>query len=102
MMTRNYKEDLYSELKDPEFASGYLSECFNLGREEFLLGLKEVVEANGGIGLLAKNTHLNRENLYTLLSEKGNPRLDSLTQVLDALNLRLQFAPKINKEREAA
>ena len=35
------------------------------------------------------NTGLNRENLYRVLSEKGNPVLASLEKLLKSLGLRL-------------
>ncbi len=43
---------------------------------------------------LAAKAHLNRENLYRMLSEHGNPQLDSLTALLYALDLRLAVAVK--------
>jgi probable addiction module antidote protein len=100
--TSDYKEFLSEQLKDPEMASGYLTECFEEGEDVFLLGIKDVVEARGGIGALAKATSLNREGLYDMLSEKGNPRLSSLTKVLHALGMKLQFAPSKEQEKEAA
>jgi probable addiction module antidote protein len=45
---------------------------------------------------LADKTGLSRETLYRTLSEKGNPRLATLTSILDAFGLRLtvRTAPK--------
>jgi DNA-binding phage protein len=43
---------------------------------------------------LAAKAQLNCENLYRMLSEHGNPQLDSLTALLDALDLRLAVAVK--------
>jgi DNA-binding phage protein len=54
-----------------------------------------VVEAHGGIGTLAKLTQLNRENLYAMLSETGNPRLSSLTTILHTLGFEISFRPKL-------
>jgi probable addiction module antidote protein len=59
----------------------------------FLLALRDVAEARG-ISVLAGQAQLNRENLYRMLSESGNPQLGSLTAVLDALDLRLAVAVK--------
>ena len=58
------------------------------------MGLRAVVEAHGGVGQLTKVANLNRESLYRLLSKKGNPRLSSLSSILDALGIELQFTPK--------
>lgn len=52
------------------------------------------MEAQGGVGQLAKVAKLNRESLYKLLSKKGNPRLSSLASILDGLGIELQFVPK--------
>jgi probable addiction module antidote protein len=43
---------------------------------------------------VAHKAQLNRENLYRMLSEQGNPQLGSLTALLDALNLRLAITVK--------
>jgi DNA-binding phage protein len=43
---------------------------------------------------VAHKAQLNRENLYRMLSEQGNPQLASLTALLEALELRLAVAVK--------
>lgn len=56
----------------------------------FLLALRDVAEARlGGIGELAQQAGSNRESLYRILSEQGNPELASLDKLLHALGLRL-------------
>ena len=94
MKAVNYKAGLLKRLSDPEYAAGYLTECLEQGEAEFLLGLRDVVEAHGGVGRLAKAASLNRESLYRLLSEHGNPRLSSLASILNGLGIELRFAPK--------
>jgi hypothetical protein len=42
-----------------------------------------------GIAQVARNAQLNRENLYRILSRKGNPQLSSLTSLLHGVGLRL-------------
>jgi len=59
------------------------------------IAVRDVVEAQGGIGELAKSTSLNREGLYDMLSEKGNPRLFSLSTVFNALGLQIAVTKKI-------
>jgi len=59
----------------------------------FLLALRDVADASG-LSTLAAKAQLNRGNLYRMLSEHGNPQLDSLTALLDALDLRLAVAVK--------
>lgn len=41
--------------------------------DEFLMALRNVADAHGGIGVLSDITTLNRQNLYRMLSEDGNP-----------------------------
>ena len=42
---------------------------------------------------LARDTGLNRGNLYSALSEDGNPTLATLLKVANALGLRLRLEP---------
>ena len=92
MPTRSYDEGLLERLQDPEAAAEYLTACFEDAEEVFLLALRSVVEAHGGVRKLADLTELNRESLYRLLSEEGNPRLSSLSTILESLGIQLQFA----------
>ena len=83
----------FLRLTDPKYAAGYLSECAQEGQEASLLALRDVAEALGGIGNLAEASELNRESLYGMLSENGNPKLSSLFAVLDAFDLQLKCVP---------
>ena len=89
------EEFLDRRLADPLEAVGYLNTCLedeNPGL--FLLALKDVIRAQGGMAKVSKKTHLNREGLYDMLSKKGNPRLSSLDAVLEALGLKLMVAAR--------
>jgi probable addiction module antidote protein len=91
--TESYKENLLESLKDPETAAEYLTACLDDGDVDvFLLALRDVAEAQGGIRKLAGRARLNRENLYRMLSGSGNPPLTSLDSVLSSLGLRLAVA----------
>ena len=93
-LTKNYRESLLQALQDPQEAAEYLAAALEEGDTAvFLLALRDVADARG-IGTLAAKAQLNRENLYRILSEHGNPQLDSLTALLDALDLRLAVAVK--------
>lgn len=85
----NYQEELLESLKNHDEAIAYLNAALMDEDERvFLLALKNVLEAQGGdISTLAKKANLNRENLYRMLSKKGNPKLTSIKSVLNALNL---------------
>ena len=89
----SYEEDLLRRLKDPEFAAGYLSKCLEDDEATFLVALRDVAEAHGGIRLLARKTRLNREHLFRMLSKTGNPHLHSLRQLVGAVGLKLTLQP---------
>jgi len=90
--TQSYEEDLLSRLRDPEYALIYLNALLDDEEEDadasFLLGLRDVAKAHQ-ISHVAEATGLNRESLYKMLSESGNPSLRSLRLVLNALGLRI-------------
>lgn len=92
MATREYDEFLFEELQDLDVAAAYLTACFEDSEEVFLQGLRKVAEAHGGVAALADKTGLNRESLYRMLSEKGNPQISSLAAILESMGLRVQFA----------
>jgi probable addiction module antidote protein len=91
MKTVSYKKFLLARLDDPETAAEYLTACYEEGPEVFLVGLRDVVEAQGGVARTAELSKLNRESLYRLFSRDGNPRLSSLSSVLTALGLKVTF-----------
>lgn len=92
---RRYEDVLDEDLKDPTEAAGYLNACLEDGDPEvFLLALRDVARARGGVARLAEVTALNREHLYRMLSENGNPEFRSLEALLDALGFRLAVTLK--------
>lgn len=60
----------------------------------FLLVLRNVAQAHGGMSALAKKTHLKRESLYRMLSKKGNPEIKSILNLLHAVGLKLTVEPE--------
>ena len=89
----SYDDLLMEMLKDEERALAYL----NAALEEqdprvFLIALRNVTQAQGGVATLAARSGLNRESLYRALSEKGNPSVQTLAAVLGALGARLGVA----------
>lgn len=98
---RDYQEELINSLQDPDEAIEYLNAA--LDDEDpriFLLALKNVLEAQAvDLSTVARKTDLNRENLYRMLSKRGNPKLTSLRSVLHTIGLQLsvQSVPKNRK-----
>lgn len=88
--SRSYQEDLLTSLQDSDEAVEYLNAALEDGEPKvFLLALKDVVDSHGGMSKLATSTSLNRENLYRMLSSKGNPELKSLRTLLRAMGMQL-------------
>lgn len=99
VLTVPYEDFLMKELEDVDFSAGYLTACLEEGVDVFLLGVSDVAKSKCGMSALAKASKLNRENLYDMLSEGGNPRLSSLVSILDALGFRMEFQPKEAKRQ---
>ncbi|MGP8246447.1 MAG: addiction module antidote protein [Bryobacteraceae bacterium] len=103
--TESYRESLLESLRNPDEAAAYLNACLeDEDGRVFLLALRDVADARGGIRALSRETRLNRESLYRMLSRAGNPSLDSLAAVLSACGLRLAVqsaTPRRGKRRIA-
>jgi probable addiction module antidote protein len=88
--SKTYQPDLIENLRDVGEAEEYLNAALEEDDPElFLLALRNVAEAQGGVAQLAEKAKLNRESLYKILSERGNPELRSLDALLHALGFRL-------------
>lgn len=95
--TSDYHEKLIESLQDKEDAMAYLEVALEEYEDDgdtnaFMMALKNVVEAQGGIGMLSKKTGLDRTHLYRVLSSKGNPRFLTLGNILKALGFRLSIS----------
>ena len=88
-ITEKYEDNLKEDLIDPSEAAEYLNAALEDGSQEvFLMALKDIANAKG-ISEIARETKLNRENLYRILSTQGNPKLKSLNSVLHSVGLKL-------------
>ena len=88
-----YDDLLMEMLKDEERALAYLNAALDeQDPRVFLIALRNVTQAQGGIAKVAAHSGLNRESLYRALSEKGNPSVQTLAAVLGALGARLGVA----------
>ena len=94
----SYQEYLIDSLRDPEEAAGYLNAALEGGDiAVFLLALRNVVQAQGGVTELSKKAGKGRTSLYKALSEKGNPYLKSTNEILSVMGMHLVVQP--NKRR---
>lgn len=91
--TRSHEESVLEMLRDDEaFALEYLSVALEEideagGEDAFLVAIRRVAEARGGMLSLSQNTGLNRANLYRSIAVGGDPKLSTLLKVLQALGV---------------
>lgn len=97
--SRPYHDELIEALKDHDEAASYLNAAFEesmKGDEEsqqlLLNALRNVAEAQGGLGKLARKVDVRRENLYRIFSPRGNPQLRTFIALFSALGFHLRVA----------
>jgi probable addiction module antidote protein len=95
---RDFKDYHIEKLREPDEAKVYLSVALDAyeqdgDTEAFLLALRDVAEAQGGITKLAERTNLNRQNLYKALSATGSPGFKTIETILHGLGFRLSVEP---------
>src|SRR5262245_4895382 len=105
-MTAKKNQKEIESLKDSDFATSVLSEAFQKLAESgdaqtFLLTLRKLTKAQGGMTALSKRIGINRQNLYRTFASTGNPKFRSLGAILKGLGYKLAIAP-ISAEEAAA
>ena len=94
----SYETWLISSLQDQKEVALFLETALEEFQKDgdlkaLLLSLRHVVEAQGGIGKVARKTHLNRESLYNMLSAKGEPKFTTISTLLNAVGIKLSVIP---------
>ncbi len=96
--SKKYQDFLLEQLQDHDQAVAYLNDALEeslKGDAEsqhlFLVALRNVAEAQGGISALAKKAHVGRESLYKTLSGTGNPKWHTLVSLCMAMGLNLRL-----------
>lgn len=88
----NYLKDQFQDEENvKEYINAALEQYFeDHNKELFLASLKEVIKAKGGVTEFSRQVHINRQHIYKMLSDKGNPSFDNIGSLLIALGLKLQ------------
>lgn len=90
-----YADSLNKALTDPAEAAAYLDAVMELGEPAaVLVALRQVVKAHG-MAEVTRRTELGDKSLFKALNENGNPTLDTVNKVLQAVGLRLSVAPAV-------
>lgn len=90
LKTRPYDSADY--LKTEKNVADYLEAVFEDGDPVLIVHALGVVARAKGMAKIAKKTGLGRESLYKALSKGGNPKIQTVVKVLDALGLKLKVA----------
>lgn len=101
-LTRDFKQTVVERVqRDPAFAKALLDEAATL----FLSGepdtarliLRDLVNATVGFEQLAQLTHKPSKSLHRMLSQKGNPSMDNLAAIFDAVRgwLKVSFDVRV-------
>ena len=85
---------LLKHLRDPMYAVDYLTQVLQHETQEaFMIALKNVIDAREeSLADLASEAGMTRQGLYKMLSEGGNPRLSTLSQVLKSLGMTIKIS----------
>ena len=98
----SFEADLMKKLRDPEFASAYITSAVADNDLAFLpIALGDVAKAHG-ISKLADETGINRRTLYKIFDKKGHPSFELVTQVVQSLGLEFQIKPQKKSTKSRA
>src|SRR4051812_46214509 len=89
-------------LIDAESQAAALKEALESGHKGVILSILGAIARARGMTALAKETGLGRQALYAALSPEGNPTLDTLLAIVNALGLQLSAELRNQREREPA
>jgi len=98
--TISFEDDLFQRLQNKAFSKAYLETALGEYKKDgdtqaLLLAMRDVAEAQGGVGKLAKRASISRQHLYSILAGKHNPQLNNWLNILSALGfiVRLERQP---------
>ena len=91
-----FKDYHIDQLRDPQDAKIYLSVALedyekNEDIDAFLLAVRDVAEAQGGISKLAERLSLTDDGLNKVLSENGNLQLNTIRKILHELGFKFSI-----------
>jgi probable addiction module antidote protein len=77
-------------IRTPEAVIELLNDALESGHAGYIANAVGAIARSEGMTKLAGKTGVNRQALYTALSENGNPTLETLLKVLSALGVKLK------------
>jgi probable addiction module antidote protein len=82
--------DAAKYITEPEDVVDFLNDALESGHAPYIAAVLGDVARSEGMTKIAAKSGINRQALYTALSENGNPTLDTLLKVMAALGVRLK------------
>ena len=97
-ITAHFNERMVEILKDPEEAQEFLEVVLEEYEKDpntraLMLALRDIAQAQGGIGKLAQRTRVSRPHLYEILASKHSPSLDTALDIFSGLGFRVRLEP---------
>lgn len=88
---------LTENLKDKETAKEFLNASLETyikdgNFDEFARSLELVIKATQSVSSFAKETNLNRANLYSIFNSKKKPQFDTVLKILSQLGFSFKVA----------
>ena len=95
---RKYRDYIIGQLSDREEAIAYIQTAMEEYQADgdtaaFLLAVRTVAEAQGGLQEIARRIHINVQEIDATLSLQEKPQLDKLSTILNGLGYRLSIEP---------
>jgi probable addiction module antidote protein len=92
---QKFQDYLVKKLRNKKEAQAFLDAAILEFGEDgdlgaFLLALRYLAEAKGGINQLSRKSHLNRQNLYKILTGKTVPKFDTTLSIMNSLGYRFK------------
>lgn len=81
--------NIQDQIKTPESRAAYLEAAFEDGDPQVIATALGDVAKAVGMTEISRQTGLTRNSLYKALSSSGNPTLDTMTKILNSLDLKL-------------
>lgn len=93
---QKFQDYLVEKLRSKREAKAFLDAAMHAFEEDgdmeaFLLALRYLAEANGGVSELSQKSRLNRQNLYKILSGKTMPKFDTTLSIVNSLGYRFKI-----------
>ena len=96
----DFEQELYENLRDPEFASFYLNEAFLDDDEIVLKGAIDAVIRANGVVKIAKKAGVNRCTVFKTLKPETRTSFRTIHRLLLACGIDLNTRPLIEAENK--